>query len=117
MEGRVDSLAAMTAFDAFSARYAPTFAQTKRPCFVMLDNAPIHTSKAFLAKRDEWMARGVCLHLLPTYSPELNPIEILWRKIKYEWLPLEAYHSYQAMKVQVLAVLAEFGTKYTITFG
>ena len=52
VEGHVDSLAAMTAFDAFdafAARYAPTFAQTKRPCFVILDNTPPYTPvKGFL---------------------------------------------------------------------
>lgn len=117
VEGRVDSLAAIAAFDAFAARYAPTFEQTRKPCFVILDNAPIHTSKAFLAKREDWMLAGIYLHFLPTYSPELNPIEILWRKIKYEWLPLDAYKSYKDMKEQVLAILVEFGNKYTITFG
>ena len=117
VEGRVDSPAAIAAFDAFAARYAPTFEQTQKPCFVILDNAPIHTSKAFLAKRDDWMLAGICLHFLPTYSPELNPIEILWRKIKYEWLPLDAYKSYKDMKEQVLAILDRFGKKYTIIFG
>ena len=105
------------AFDAFAARYAPTFAQTQKPCFVILDNAPIHTSKAFLAKRLAWMSMGICLHFLPIYSPELNPIEILWRKIKYEWLPLAAYNSYKDMKEHVLAILNAFGSQYTITFG
>jgi transposase len=27
-----------------------------------------------------------------TYSPELNIIEMIWRKIKYDWLPFEAYN-------------------------
>lgn len=116
VEGRVDSQAAMAAFDAFAARYASDFAQTNIPCLVILDNAPIHTSKAFLGKRDEWMLAGISLHFLPTYSPELNLIEILWRKIKYEWLPLEAYNSYKAMKAQVLAILDGFGKQYTITY-
>ena len=117
VEGRVDSPAAIAAFDAFAARYAPTFEPTRKPCFVILDNAPIHTSKAFLAKRDDWMLMGVCLHFLPTYSPELNPIEILWRKIKYEWLPLEAHNSYKDMKEHVLTILNSFGSQYMITFG
>ncbi|MCW4153826.1 transposase, partial [Halomonas sp. 18H] len=26
----------------------------------------------------------------PAYSPELNLIEILWRQMKYAWLPLSA---------------------------
>ena len=117
MEGRVDSQAAIAAFNAFADRYAEEFAQTKIPCLVILDNAPIQTSKAFLGKREDWMLAGICLHFLPTYSPELNPIEILWRKIKYEWLPLDAYKSYKDMKELVLAILAGFGEKYTITFG
>lgn len=117
VEGRVSSETVIAAFDAFAAQYAAEYAQTRTPCFVILDNAPVHTSKAFLGKRDDWMLAGICLHFLPTYSPELNPIEILWHKIKYEWLPLDAYKSYKDMKEQVLAVLAEFGKKYTITFG
>lgn len=28
------------------------------------------------------------------YSPELNLIEILWRQMKYAWLPLSAYLSF-----------------------
>ncbi|MDR1339335.1 MAG: transposase, partial [Prevotellaceae bacterium] len=27
----------------------------------------------------------------PPYSPELNLIENLWRFIKYQWLPFNAY--------------------------
>ncbi|MBC6474874.1 MAG: transposase [Hormoscilla sp. GM102CHS1] len=30
---------------------------------------------------------------LPTYSPQLNIIEILWRFIKYSWLNTDAYES------------------------
>lgn len=116
VEGRVDSEAVIAAFDAFAARYRDEYAQTKVPCFVILDNAPVHTSKAFLGKVEDWLLDGICLHFLPTYSPELNLIEILWRKIKYEWLPLDVYKSYKDMKEQVLAVLAAFGKKYTITF-
>ena len=53
VEGRVDSQAAIAAFDAFAVRYAEEFAQTKTPCVVILDNAPIHTSKAFIGKCDD----------------------------------------------------------------
>ncbi|MFI3197268.1 MAG: transposase [Methylococcaceae bacterium] len=27
------------------------------------------------------------VHIAP-YSPDLNIIEIVWRKIKYEWMPI-----------------------------
>ena len=55
-------------------------------------------------------------HYLPTYSPELNLIEILWRKIKYEWLPLNCYVNYQTLKKAVLEILKNFGSKHRITF-
>jgi len=54
---------------------------------------------------------------LPSYSPELNLIELLWRKIKYEWLPLDIYGSYQTMCDGLFEVLKEIGSKYRITFG
>ena len=49
-------------------------------------------------------------------SPELNLIEILWRRIKYHWLPLDAYESYAHLKREVLSILENIGEKYVITF-
>jgi transposase len=48
----------------------------------MLDNGPIHTAKATLALFPEWAPKGLHMHFLSPYSPELNRIEILWRKMK-----------------------------------
>jgi transposase len=81
-----------------------------------LDNASTHTSTAFLAEQDAWAACGVILHYLPTYSPELNLIEMLWRFVKYQWLPLSSYLSYENLKKSVLNVLSSFGSEYLITF-
>ena len=49
------------------------------------------TSRDFRERLDSWGAQGVILHYLPPYCPELNRIEILWHKIKYDWLPLSCY--------------------------
>ena len=38
-----------------------------------------------------------CRQYLPPYSPELNLIEILWRRIKYTWLPFSAYACLNAL--------------------
>jgi len=57
------------------------------------------------------------LHFLPPYSPELNLIEILWRKLKYEWLPLDAYQSYGHLKKWLLEILDNVGEKFQITFA
>lgn len=116
VEGRVDSETVISTFDAFANYYAPIYAKNKQPCIVIIDNASVHTSHNFLAKKDDWIAQGVGLHYLPTYSPELNLIEILWRKIKYEWLSLNCYVDYQTLKKAVLDILENFGDKHRITF-
>ena len=70
-----------------------------------------------MARVEHWMLRGVALHFLPPYSPELNLIEILWRKVKYEWLPMDAYQSYTKLKARVKEVLGGVGEKFRITFA
>ena len=115
-EGNINSEKVIAAFDDFAKYYAPIYAQNRLPCIIVIDNASPHTSHAFSAKIDEWIMQGICVHRLPTYSPELNLIEILWRKIKYEWLPLDCYISYENLKKAVLEILKGIGTKYQITF-
>jgi transposase len=43
-----------------------------------MDNAPIYTSKALQAKIPYWRENKLEIFWLPTYSPQLNLIEILW---------------------------------------
>ena len=57
------------------------------------------------------------MKFLPPYSPELNLIEILWRKIKYEWLPLDAYQDFKTLPASLFDVLKRIGSKYRITFA
>lgn len=83
---------------------------------VVLDNASIHRSALFRRKALEWRAQRLYVVFLPSYSPELNLIEILWRKIKYEWLPITAYQSFQSLTDHVLQVLSGYGKKYSISF-
>ena len=111
--GTVTSATVIAALYAFAAQTA----QAKKLRLAVLDNAPIHTSRAFQARVMEWFRQGVALHWLPPYSPELNLIEILWRNIKYHWLPLSAYLSFDHLKAELKKVLDQFGSKYTITFG
>ncbi len=110
--GRVTSAIVIAALDAFAAQTAR--AGTLR--LVVLDNASIHTSRAFQARVMDWFRQGVGLHWLPPYSPELNLIEILWRKIKYEWLPPRAYLGFEHLKTELQTILDQFGSKYQITF-
>ncbi|KAA6301164.1 MAG: hypothetical protein EZS26_002685 [Candidatus Ordinivivax streblomastigis] len=83
---------------------------------MILDNSPIHKSKKFIDKLEEWKEKEVLIFFLPGYSPELNLIEILWRRIKYEWIPFEAYSCFENLKERLVEVLTKFGGKYDIIF-
>ncbi|ERS90797.1 hypothetical protein Q671_17725, partial [Halomonas sp. PBN3] len=88
------------AFDHFVSQKDPNaFA------VVVLDNASMHRSKAFRRKIVEWMSHRVHLVYLSAYSPELNLIEILWRQMKYAWLPLSAYLSFEHLCNEVHRLL------------
>jgi hypothetical protein len=91
-------------------------AQTNKKTVVILDNSPIHKSKKFIAKMKEWKENDVLIFFLPPYSPELNLIEILWRRIKYQWIPFDAYICFQNLKERLSYVLNNFGEKYDIIF-
>ena len=90
--------------------------QIVKQTVVILDNSPIHKSKKFMAKIKEWKEKDVLIYFLPPYSPELNLIEILWKRIKYQWLPFDAYLCFQNLKDRLLYVLNNFSIKYDIIF-
>ena len=90
--------------------------QTSKKTIVILDNSPIHKSKKFIAKMGEWKENDVYIFFLPPYSPELNLIEILWKRIKYQWIPFDAYICFQNLKERLSYVLKNFGEKYDIIF-
>src|SRR6266496_5060536 len=64
-----------------------------------------------------WKKHGLIIKYLPPYSPELNLIEILWRRIKYDWLPFSAYACLNAMIEALDDILSHVGSKYQITFA
>ena len=90
---------------------------TKKFTVVVLDNASIHTAKAVSEKLEEWEKKNLYLYFLPTYSPELNIIEIVWRKIKYEWLPLSAFESFKSLRDSLSHILPKIGFEYNIYFA
>lgn len=87
-----------------------------KPRVIILDNGPVHHAKVVEEKLAEWEAAGLYLFYLPTYSPHLNPIEILWRFCKYKWLNKPNYKSWSKLKKAILAILRSFGSDYHINF-
>lgn len=86
----------------------------EKPLVVVVDNASIHTSKKVMEKLPEWEGKGLYVYHLPTYSPELNLIEIIWRMVKYKWLPLKAYSSFESLWDNLKNVLFEIGHKHIL---
>ena len=81
------------------------------------DNASIHTSEEFADKLPSWKKKGLIIKYLPPYSPELNLIEILWRRIKYTWLPFLASECLNALREALETILSQVGSEYQITFA
>jgi transposase len=71
-------------------RYGPKLGVALKPIVLVLDNGPIHTSKASraaLAQRAHWLT----VEWLPKYAPELNDIEVLWRDLKRHHLAHQTF--------------------------
>ena len=71
-------------------RYGPKLGRMLKPIVLVLDNGPIHTSKATraaLAERAHWLR----VEWLPKYAPELNDIEAVWRDLKRHHLAHQTF--------------------------
>jgi transposase len=92
------------------------FPEVSKPTVIVMDRASIHRSDAILDKTEEWLERGITIFELPSYSPELNLIEILWRFIKYQWIEIDVYSCWTTFVASVENILKEFGREYVINF-
>jgi putative transposase len=76
---------------------------------VVLDNAGFHRATVVQEKRPEWEAMNLYLRYLPPYSPQLNPIENVWRRVKGFLMPRRSYASKEDLMLAVLASLKALG--------
>jgi transposase len=109
IDGKVDASVIVTCFD-------PLRHQVDKKTYVCIDNAPMHRSQALSKQMPKWVKKGLIVKYLPSYAPELNLIEILWRFMQYSWLPFSAYASFQCLSEAVEEILTRIGTDYTINF-
>lgn len=71
-------------------RYGPRPGQAVKPVVMVLDNGPIHVSRATraaLAAR----AHRLAVEWLPKYAPELNDIEPVWGNLKARHLAHQTF--------------------------
>ena len=110
VESTIDSEIVIACFDDFCSSLTGT-------TVVVIDNAPVHTSKKLQSRIAMWEEKGIFLYFLPPYCPELNLIEILWRMIKYHWLPIKAYDNFKSLVKHFRQILSQVGSRYRINFA
>ena len=97
----------MTLLQTLDFLYGPKPGMRIKPVVIVLDNGPIHTSKATLAAlaaREHWLT----VEWLPKYAPELNDIERVWRDLKAHHLAHQTFTDAETLDAaihQAVAVL------------
>ena len=109
-EGSITSAEVIASIDHFASSMS-------MPSYLVMDNASIHSSAEFKENLSRWKTMGLSIVHIAPYSPELNIIEIVWRKIKYEWMPFSAYTSFKSLKENLFEILASIGKSNTIAFS
>ena len=82
-------------------------AKTRKHIILIQDGAPYHKGKkmkAFFEKHKERLS----VYRLPSYSPDYNPIEILWKKIKDTGVHMKYFPTFDDLKSGVNEMLDFF---------
>jgi transposase len=102
IEGRFNS-------ENYQAFLEMIMARTKAHLFLIHDGARYHTSTStqqfFRANKTR-----ISEHPLPSYSPDYNPIEYLWKKTKQQATHNKYFKEFAALTVSVEKALAYFAT-------
>lgn len=81
--------------------------QTRKPIILVQDGAKYHTSKStreFFAQH----AHRLTVFDLPSYSPDYNPIEKLWKKIKQKETHLHYFPTFESLMNKVEEAMVRF---------
>jgi len=109
LEGRFNS-------ESYQAFLQMILAQTTEHLFLIHDGARYHTSQAtrqFLAAHSD----RITVEPLPSYSPDYNPIEYLWRKTKKRATHNQYFKEFAALMVSVDKALSYFASHPETVLG
>lgn len=81
--------------------------QTRKHLIIIQDGARYHTSEDMCVFFHENRER-LTIAQMPSYSPDYNPIEILWKKIKGKGVHLKYFPTFESLMTRVDELLAEF---------
>jgi transposase len=99
-EGRLNS-------ESSVAFLRDVLSQTRRHIVGIQDGARYHTSQAMQAFFKAHAAR-LTIEPLPSYSPDFNPIEHLWKKVKKEATHLKYFPDFSRLPAEVDRALLHF---------
>lgn len=81
--------------------------KTRKHLILIQDRAPYHRSR-FMTEFFEKHADRLTVYKLPSYSPDYNPIEMLWKKIKEKETHLHYFPTFDSLKKRVREGLSRF---------
>ena len=93
--------------------YGPRPGLPIKPVVIVLDNGPIHVSKATiaaLAARAHWLT----IEWLPKYAPELNDIEPVWRDLKAHHLAHQTFTEADDLDQAIHAAVTGLNTERNV---
>jgi transposase len=93
--------------ESYAAFLLDVLSQTKQHVIVIHDGARYHTSQAMKQFFEAHVDR-LTIEQLPAYSPDCNPIEPLWKKVKKEATPLKYFPEFTDLQDEVERALLHF---------
>jgi transposase len=81
--------------------------QTRKHIILVQDNAPYHTCPDMQAFFYDYKDR-ITIYQLPVYSPDYNPIEKLWKKVKEKGIHMCYFPTFDDLKGKVNQMLSLF---------
>lgn len=99
--------------ETLDSLYGPKLGVRIKPVVIVLDNGPIHASKATiaaLAARSHWLT----VEWLPKYAPELNDIEVVWHDLKAHHLAHQTFTDAEALDHAVHAAVTALNTERNV---
>jgi len=99
-QGRLNS-------ESYESFLTEVLTKTRKHIILIQDGAKYHTSKAMKRFFDK-KAHRLTVYNLPSYSPDYNPIEKLWKKIKEKEIHLHYFPTFDSLKNKVEKALLHF---------
>ena len=91
----------------YAAYLTEVLSKTRKHIMLIQDGARYHTSAAMRAFFEQHKDR-LTVFELPSYSPDYNPIEKLWKKVKEKGTHLQYFPTFEALKDKVQETLSFF---------